>query len=63
MAYVLPQLKKSDKVGKKDVLLIANGDLRLSANRQCWAAQHEMEQALEAAVADCGFRLVRGTRV
>ena len=59
MAFVLPELKNPAKVGKKTVVLIANGDLRLSANRQCWAAQHEMEQALETAVAECGYRLVR----
>ncbi len=59
MNYALPEQKQTTKVGTKDVLLVANGDLRLSANRQCWAAQHEMEQALEAAVAECGYRLVR----
>ena len=31
---------------KGQVLLIASGDLRLSANQNCWAAQHEMEQRL-----------------
>jgi len=28
------------------VLLIANGDLRLSANQVCWAAQSAMENEL-----------------
>ena len=41
------------------VQLIANGDLRLSANQQCWAAQHEMEQALGTAVRSCGDRIKR----
>jgi hypothetical protein len=59
MDYALPELKKPKKMGKKEVLLVASGDLRLSANRQCWAAQQQMEQALEAAVADGGYRLVR----
>jgi hypothetical protein len=43
----------------KTVLLVANGDLRSSANEVCWPAQHAMEQALTAAVARLGFRLVR----
>jgi hypothetical protein len=58
-AYQAPKLTKPGKAGKKDVLLVANGDLRLSANRKCWAAQHEMEAALAKAVADRGYNLVR----
>lgn len=54
-----PSLSKPPKAGKRDVLLVANGDLRLSANRKCWPAQQEMETALAAAVADCGYNLVR----
>ncbi len=59
MQYDLPPVTKPAKAGKRDVLLVANGDLRLSANQQCWAAQHEMEQALGHAVADAGYQLVR----
>ena len=44
---------------KNEVLLLASGDLRLSANQQCWPAQKEMEEALGAAVKDHGYRLVR----
>ncbi len=43
----------------KTVLLVANGDLRLSANQKCWAAQAAMEQQLIAAVAAAGYGLVR----
>ena len=43
----------------RTVLLVANGDLRQSANEVCWPAQHAMEQALAAAVAKLGYRLVR----
>ena len=32
------------------VYLVANGDLRLSANQKCWPAQAEMEAALTAAL-------------
>ncbi len=43
----------------KTILLVANGDLRLSANQKCWAAQAAMEQQLTAAVAAAGYKLVR----
>jgi hypothetical protein len=58
-AYTLPQVKTIQSVGSKEVLLVANGDLRLSANQNCWAAQHEMEQALTEAVKACGYTLRR----
>ncbi|ACB76597.1 fucose isomerase [Opitutus terrae] len=44
---------------KRTVLLVASGDLRLSANQQCWPAQAAMEKQLTAAVARLGFELVR----
>jgi hypothetical protein len=58
-AYELPQIAKPRKVKSNEVLLVANGDLRLSANQKCWAAQEEMEQALTRAVAGLGSELVR----
>ena len=60
--YTLPQLDKPAQAGKNDVLLVANGDLRLSANQKCWPAQKEMEAALTKAVASCGYKLVRAHR-
>ena len=57
--YTLPVLDKPARAGKKEVLLVANGDLRLSANQKCWAAQREMETELSKSVTDCGYRLVR----
>jgi hypothetical protein len=50
---------RSVKVKKRQVLLVANGDLRLSANQRCWAAQHEMERQLAAAVDAAGYELLR----
>jgi hypothetical protein len=43
----------------KTILLVANGDLRQSANEVCWPAQHAMEEKLAAAVARLGYKLVR----
>lgn len=42
------------------IYLIANGDLRLSANRNCWAAQQKAEQAIMDAVRREGREIVRG---
>jgi hypothetical protein len=43
----------------RKILLVASGDLRASANEICWPAQRAMENALGAAVAGFGARLVR----
>ena len=42
------------------IYLIANGDLRLSANRNCWAAQQKVEEAVMAAVRAEGREVTRG---
>ncbi|HEY5551159.1 MAG TPA: fucose isomerase [Opitutaceae bacterium] len=47
------------KKSPKKILLVANGDLRQSANEACWPAQSAMEDALTAAVARFGYKLVR----
>jgi hypothetical protein len=52
-------MTKSNKGNKKQVQLVASGDLRLSANQVCWPAQSSMETALAAAVSDAGYELVR----
>lgn len=47
------------KIPKKTVLLVANGDLRQSANEKCWPAQKEMEEQLGAALKKSGFKVLR----
>ena len=59
-AYQIPKLATVPKPPKNEVILIANGDLRLSANQVCWPAQKQLEEDLENAVANCGFKLRRG---
>ena len=44
---------------KKNVLLVANGDLRLSANQNCWIEQEKMEQTLTSVVKSLGANLKR----
>jgi len=57
--YQLPKLVEPPRVSKRQVLLAASGDLRSSANQNCWPAQKDMEEALGRAVADAGYELVR----
>ena len=59
MSYQLPSIRSVEPAGDNDVLLVANGDLRLSANQKCWPAQAAMEQSLAAAVESCGYQLQR----
>ena len=41
------------------ILLVSSGDLRLSANQNCWAAQAQMEQNLTAAIEKFGKTVKR----
>ncbi|HVU89210.1 MAG TPA: fucose isomerase [Pirellulales bacterium] len=59
MDYALPEVAKPTRVKKKQVLMVASGDLRPAANRNCWASQQEMEEKLRHAVADAGYELLR----
>ncbi|MEX2141139.1 MAG: fucose isomerase [Pirellulales bacterium] len=59
IGYQVSAPSRPPRVKKNQVLLIANGDLRLSANQKCWPAQREMEAALTRAVAAAGYELLR----
>src|SRR5688572_16456450 len=59
MAYTLPTISERPRLGAKQIYLMANGDLRLSANQNCWPAQAEMEQAIEQAISSAGWTMVR----
>jgi hypothetical protein len=59
MPYATPVVAKPPKLGRRQVQLIANGDLRHSANQKCWAEQAKMEAALTAAVEAEGYQVVR----
>jgi L-fucose isomerase, C-terminal domain len=41
------------------IYLVANGDLRMSANRNCWEAQQKAEQAIMEAIRREGFQIQR----
>jgi hypothetical protein len=42
------------------IIVVANGDLRLSANQKCWPAQARVEEAVMAAIRSDGFEVRRG---
>jgi hypothetical protein len=44
---------------QNEVLVVASGDLRLSANQSCWAAQQEMENMLKGAIEKQGWKVTR----
>ncbi len=58
-AYKLPTVAQVKPVKKNQVLLVASGDLRLSANQVCWPAQQAMEQRVGDAVRAAGYEVVR----
>jgi hypothetical protein len=59
-SYTLPATTKLKRVAKKTAILIASGDLRETANVQCWPAQQALEQAAMTAFESLGWKLVRG---
>ncbi|MBM3839581.1 MAG: fucose isomerase [Verrucomicrobia bacterium] len=52
-------MKKSPLLKARQACLVANGDLRLSANQKCWPAQAKMESALSNALRAEGWSAVR----
>ena len=52
-------MSRPKKLKAKRVYLLANGDLRLSANRVCWQEQARMEQVLSKAIKNEGWAVVR----
>jgi len=57
--YTVPEIEAAAPVAANEVLLVASGDLRQSANKVCWAAQAAMEAKLTAAFAADGITLRR----
>lgn len=60
MAYQLPQIETPAPPEPNTAVLIANGDLRLSANQVCWEAQQAMEKKVVDAFAKEGIMVKRG---
>src|SRR5260221_2017871 len=58
--YQLPSIPVLPTPHPSEAVLIANGDLRLSANQVCWPAQQAMEKQVTAAFARQGITVNRG---
>jgi len=52
-------MKTAKRLGAKHAYLVANGDLRLSANQKCWPEQEKMEATLSNALRAEGWKVVR----
>ena len=52
-------MSRVKKLKEKQVYIVANGDLRLSANQVCWAEQSKMEATLAKALKAEGWTAVR----
>jgi hypothetical protein len=57
--YVLPAFREPEPVSANEIMLVASGDLRESANQMCWPAQAEMEAGVVAAFDAEGIKVVR----
>ncbi len=58
--YRVPKLSELPPPDPSEAILVASGDLRLSANQQCWPAQEDMERRVVAAFAKEGITVKRG---
>jgi hypothetical protein len=59
-AYAVKEINQADPVPPNTAILVASGDLRLSANQTCWPAQDAMEKKLLAAFEKEGWTIIRG---
>lgn len=58
-AYTIPEVVIPKAAAKGEVVMIANGDLRQSANQVCWPAQAEVEAAVTKALEAEGMTVRR----
>jgi hypothetical protein len=58
-AYAIPVVSAPSPVAANEVVLVASGDLRPSANEVCWPAQAAMEKMLTEAFLEEGIHLRR----
>ena len=60
LPYQYPERRDPEAIAPNTAILIASGDLRLSANQVCWPAQAEMEKKVIDAFAKEGMNIQRG---
>lgn len=61
--YLFPEVGRRPVKAERTVYLVANGDLRLSANVSGWPAQRKLEADVNRAVASLGWSVLRAHRV
>jgi hypothetical protein len=52
-------MNQPEAVNSNEIILVASGDLRLSANQMCWPAQEDMERRISEAFAREGWTIRR----
>jgi hypothetical protein len=57
---MLPEIHVPEPIQENEAILVASGDLRLSANQECWPAQQAFEQQLTAVFQREGITVRRG---
>jgi hypothetical protein len=60
MSYNIPKIKELEPIADNEIILVASGDLRLSANQECWRAQKEMEDKIKEVFEREGYHILRG---
>ncbi len=58
--YRYPDVVEPEPLEENEVVLVTSGDLRLSANQECWPAQAEMERKLRTVFEKEGYHILRG---
>jgi L-fucose isomerase-like protein len=58
--YQLPVITEPEPIGDDEIILVTSGDLRLAANQECWPAQSEMEEKVNAVFKGEGYTIKRG---
>jgi len=59
-SYILPVVEEPEPLAPNGIVLVASGDLRLSANRECWPAQRKMEDRVREVFEREGYHVMRG---
>jgi len=59
-SYDLTEVEEPEPLASNEIVLVASGDLRLSANRECWPAQREMEDRVRMVFEGEGYHVMRG---
>src|SRR5690606_17537774 len=57
--FVISKIDQMITIDNKQTYLVCSGDLRPSANINCWPMQQQMEQKLQEALADLGWGIKR----